>query len=461
MTTFEVGGRLWSFHASPTRQFFTLYRTWLPWGVLSVGLLLTGLLINILFNALRRSAQVERQVVRRTGELTEEVAERKRTEERLSASEVRYRRLFETAKDGILILDANTGQITDVNPFLVALLGYAPKEILGKCLWEIGPFMDIARSKEAFDQLQAKEYVRYEDLPLQTKDGRPMEVEFVSNVYRVDTKHVIQCNIRDITARKQAEEALRLAHAELERRAQERTAELSGVNVHLQESYEQVRHLALRLQSIREDERTGIARELHDELGQALTALKIDLLWTSGKLLAGPGVLQERISAMVVLVDRMVETVQQVSSTLRPDILDDFGLLEAIRWQGREFQQRMGITCRTLIELEQLELDPDHVTSLFRILQEALTNIARHANATEVVVRLAVSGGQLILEIADNGRGISMAQTNDVASMELRGMQERALLLNGRVTVTGAAASGTTIRVEMPYAASTTETEAT
>ena len=456
-TTFDVGGRLWSFHASPTRGFFTVHHTWLPWVVLSIGLLLTGLLINILFNALRRSAQVERQVAKRTEELMVEVAERQHAEVALTISEIRYRRLFETAKDGILILDGDTGLITDVNPFLVELLDYASEEIVGKRLWEIGPFKDIARSKVAFDQLQAKEYVRYEDLPLQTKDGRLMDVEFVSNSYRVDGKRVIQCNIRDITARKRAEEALQLAHAELERKVQERTGELSSSNAHLQESYEHVRRLALRLQSIREDERSGIARELHDELGQALTALKMDLLWTSGKLPAEQGLLPERITAMVTLVDRMVETVQQVSSTLRPGILDDFGLLEAIRWQGREFQERMGIPCRIGLELEQLELDPGHTTSLFRILQEALTNVARHANATEVTVKLMTSNGQLILEIADNGKGIATAQINDATSLGLTGMRERALLLNGRVTVTGATGQGTTVRVEMPYTVSMTK----
>jgi len=456
-TTFDVGGRLWSFHASPTRTFFTMHRTWLPWGVLSIGLLLTGLLINILFNALRRSAQVERQVTRRTEELTAEVAERQRAETALTISELRYRRLFETAKDGILILDGDTGRITDINPFLVEMLGYTAKEIAGKRLWEIGPFKDIARSKVAFDQLQAKEYVRYEDLPLQTKDGRLMDVEFVSNSYRVDDKRVIQCNVRDITARKRAEEALQQAHAELERRVQERTGELSSVNAHLQESYEQVRRLALRLQSIREDERSGIARELHDELGQALTGLKMDLVWASSKLPAEQGMVPERITAMVALVDRMVETVQQVSSTLRPGILDDFGLLEAMRWQGREFQQRTGITCRIDIQPEELVLDPDHVTALFRIFQETLTNVSRHANATAVAVSLAISGDQLILEITDNGKGIATAQINNTASLGLIGMRERALLLKGRVVVTGVADRGTTVRVEMPYPVSPNE----
>jgi diguanylate cyclase (GGDEF)-like protein/PAS domain S-box-containing protein len=141
--------------------------------------------------------------------------ERQRIEEALQASEVRYRRLFETAKDGILLLDIDTGQIEDVNPFLQDLLGYSYAELLGKTLWEIGSFKDIAASRSAFSQLQSQEYVRYENLPLETKDGQCRQVEFVSNVYLVDGHRVIQCNIRDITARKHTEAEIQKANDEM------------------------------------------------------------------------------------------------------------------------------------------------------------------------------------------------------------------------------------------------------
>ena len=139
----------------------------------------------------------------------EDITERKQTKEALEASEIRYRRLFEAAQDGILILDADTGQISDVNPFLIEMLGYSHEDLLGKKLWEIGAFKDIEASKAAFSHLQSKGYVRYNDLPLETKDGRLIAVEFVSNVYIVNHHKVIQCNIRDITQRKQAEEGLK------------------------------------------------------------------------------------------------------------------------------------------------------------------------------------------------------------------------------------------------------------
>jgi PAS domain S-box-containing protein len=156
----------------------------------------------------------------------DDITDQKQTAEALKSSETRYRRLFETAQDGILILDAETGQISDVNPFLVEMLGYSHEDFLGKKLWEIGAFKDIEASKTIFLKLQRKGYVRYEDLPLETKDGRPMDVEFVSNVYLVNHHKVIQCNIRDITERKRLGEALQKAHNELERRVEGRTVEL-------------------------------------------------------------------------------------------------------------------------------------------------------------------------------------------------------------------------------------------
>lgn len=155
------------------------------------------------------------QLRQRMAELEVTATQHKQAQEALQVSETQYRRLFEAAKDGILILDAETGKITAVNPFLTNLLGYAEKEILGQKLWEIGPFKDIKISQIAFQELQSEEYIRYEDLPLETRDGRSIAVEFISNVYLSAHKKVIQCNIRDITERKRAEAQLRLQSAAL------------------------------------------------------------------------------------------------------------------------------------------------------------------------------------------------------------------------------------------------------
>jgi PAS domain S-box-containing protein len=139
----------------------------------------------------------------------DDITERKKMEAALQVSETRYRRLFETAQDGILILDADSGEIFDVNPFLIEMLGYSHEAFLGKRLWEIGAFRDVEASKAAFLELQSKGYIRYEDLPLETRDRGRIDVEFVSNVYLVNHKKVIQCNIRDITQRKRIEEERR------------------------------------------------------------------------------------------------------------------------------------------------------------------------------------------------------------------------------------------------------------
>jgi len=180
-------------------------------------------------------------------------------QEKLEISEVRYRRLFETAKDGILLLDADTGRITDANPFLQDMLGYSNSEFIGKALWEIGPVKDIEASQDAMRHLQEKEYVRYENLPLETKGGQHIQVEFVSNVYLVNGWRVIQCNVRDITARKHAEEGIRTVNnellasvAELRRRDEEMKL-LIRLNDLLQscttqaEAYQVIAHVAVEL----------------------------------------------------------------------------------------------------------------------------------------------------------------------------------------------------------------------
>ena len=178
--------------------------------------------------------------VRAAGEL-----ERGQAEEAVKVSEVRYRRLFEAARDGILILDSDSGQLVDVNPFIKEMLGYSHEELLGKKIWEIGLFKNIVASKESFLELQTKGFVRYENMPLETKAGRHISVEFVSNVYLVDHKKVIQCNIHDITDRVKAEEALRQAHDQLELRVQERTKDLTAEIAERKKAQEALRSASL------------------------------------------------------------------------------------------------------------------------------------------------------------------------------------------------------------------------
>ena len=400
------------------------------------------------------------------GELPEsEVAERKRIQVALAASEIRYRRLFETAKDGILILDADTGRITDANPFLQDLLGYSHAELLGKRLWEIGPFRDIAASRGAFSKLQKKKYIRYDNLPLETKGRRHKHVEFVSNVYRENGTRVIQCNIRDITARHQAEVALANFSKELEKRVDERTAELLTANrlmkkmldegkraeERIRKSRERLRNLSGSLQTLLEEERARISREIHDELGQALTAMKLDLSLIRRSLLAGGHAGQsEKIHDIESAVSRIIRTVRKIATDLRPGILDELGVVAAIKWMAKNYQDRTGIGCKVAVQGVDKISGTARATAIFRIVQEALTNVMRHAAASQVNVSLQKKGDTLVVEVRDNGIGIKEERVFDSKSLGLIGIRERVLLLGGEATITGKPGEGTVVRVTLP-----------
>ena len=400
------------------------------------------------------------------GELPEsEFAERKRIQSALTASEIRYRRLFETAKDGILILDADTGQITDANPFLKELLGYSHAELLGKRLWEIGPFRDIAANRGAFRRLQKKKYIRYDNLPLETKEHRRKHVEFVSNVYRENGTKVIQCNIRDITSRHHAEEALANASRELEKRVEERTAELLTANrlmkkmldegkraeEKISKSRERLRNLSGRLQSLLEEERTRISREIHDELGQALTAMKLDLSLIRRKLLSdGLAEQSAKVHEIELGATRIIRSVRKIATDLRPGILDELGVVAAIKWMAKNFQARTGIICKVAVQGADKISDTTRSTAIFRIVQEALTNVMRHAAASQVNVILERKDDILLVEVRDNGIGIKEGRIFDSKSLGLTGIRERVLLLGGEAVISGKPGEGTVVRVTLP-----------
>jgi signal transduction histidine kinase len=223
----------------------------------------------------------------------------------------------------------------------------------------------------------------------------------------------------------------------------------------LQQSFEQLRALAGRLQSIREEERKRVARDIHDQLGQALTAIKIDV---SALVRQWPGdqtQRAEKAAAILKLVDDTIQAVRRISTELRPGILDDLGLVATIEWAGEEFEARTGTTCRLDLPFEDLVVDQDQATAIFRILQETLTNVARHADAKNVEVRLAKQNSRLTLEVHDDGRGIPEDRLSRNESLGILGMRERAMLIGGDLAITGAPGRGTTVRVTIPYALAT------
>jgi two-component system sensor histidine kinase UhpB len=221
--------------------------------------------------------------------------------------------------------------------------------------------------------------------------------------------------------------------------------------IEIDSSRKQLRALTVRLQNIREEERTHIAREIHDDLGQALTGLKMDLVWMNNKLQSSDEAVQKRLKAMIELADATIHKVRKLATDLRPGILDDIGLAAAIEWQGKDFSERTGIDFTFHLD-EQIQMDEKRSTAFFRIFQESLTNVIRHAQAKNVAISLRKDGSNVLLTIEDNGKGIAQNELANPRSVGILGMKERAASFNGEVNVLGVPNKGTTVHVRIPLA---------
>jgi len=228
--------------------------------------------------------------------------------------------------------------------------------------------------------------------------------------------------------------------------------DISKQTLKLQGSFEQLRALAGRLQSIREEERKRVAREIHDELGQALTAIKLDVSSLVREMPEDQRRQSTRTQTILMLVDETIRSVRRIATELRPGMLDDLGLVATLEWAGEEFGARTGTQCRLDLPSDDLVVDPDTAVAIFRIFQETLTNVARHANAKEVKARLAIEDGNLTLEVHDNGSGIPGEKLQKGRSLGILGMRERATLLGGNLSITGFPGKGTAVRVWIPQA---------
>jgi len=218
----------------------------------------------------------------------------------------------------------------------------------------------------------------------------------------------------------------------------------------LRQSEQQLRALSAHLQAAREDERAQIAREIHDEFGQALTSLKLDLAWFESRLHPAQIAILARINAMRQLIDNTFQALHRISSALRPPVLDELGVEAAIEWQTSDFQSRTGIQCAFTSTWQDLHLDQERSTAAFRILQETLTNVARHAKASQVTVSLRRESEEMIMEVSDDGIGIRQSDVGDPNSLGLLGIRERACCLGGRVDIHGASGRGTMVTVRFP-----------
>jgi PAS domain S-box-containing protein len=350
---------------------------------------------------------------------------RHRLRNMLKESEERYNALFNRSLSYIYLHDFN-GQFIDANNATLKALGYKRKEMLPL---NFASLIDKSQRPKAAQSLEeimrTGRQKKPEEYELKRKDGSTIWVEIEGSlIYKDGKPFAVQGIARDITEKKMAEKTL-------------------------SESREQLRNLAAHLQSIREEERATVAREIHDELGQVLTALKMDLSWLDKKLPGEQSPLLKKTKSMSQLIDSTIQTVQRLSAELRPGLLDDIGLLAAMEWQAEEFQKRTGIACELSVSSQDINLDQERSTAIFRIFQETLTNIARHARATKVRVNLAKKGGKLELTIKDNGMGITKEKISDPKSLGLLGIQERVHFLGGDMDIKGIRNKGTTVTVSI------------
>ena len=360
-----------------------------------------------------------------------DVTELKRAETELRRSEEKYRSLFEQSMDAVAVYSTD-GTLLDANPAHLRLFGLDAGEIGRQGVRAL--YVNPVDRDEFLRLLERDGVVVDQEVRLRRTDGTEMDCVRSAVARRgADGRLIgVQTVTRDVTARKAEDAELLRSREELKRSA------------------EQLHELTSYLEEAREKERTGIARELHDQLGQALTALTMDLDGVRRAATAGEPVPADRLDRMATLLDATVNDVRRISSDLRPGILDDAGLVAAMEWQLDRFRERSGIGCSLEAHSDDAGLDSARSTALFRVFQELLTNVARHAGATQVHVVYEGDSNVCSLSVSDDGRGITDEQANSTASLGIIGMRERLRPLGGDIRFLRRRPKGTTARVTMP-----------
>ncbi len=328
-----------------------------------------------------------------------------------------YKTTLERVSDAFVSLDKDW-RYTYMNKKAGDIFQRDPQQMIGKNIW--------AEFPEGINQPFYKAYLeamKYQKYIFVEEHYKPYDLWFENHIY--PSPDGLTIYFRDITERKKAEEEIKKTTGQL-------------------------RQLTSRLQNIREEERTRIAREIHDELGQQLTALKMDAFWIGKQIDVADKTIHEKISSMISLIDDTITTVRRIASDLRPSILDDLGLIAALEWQGQEFEKRTGIKSILTNKMKDFKPIGELSTTIFRVYQEALTNITRYAHATEVETTIEEKNNHITLIIKDNGCGIDLSDVNYKNSLGLIGMKERAALFQGELTIESQKQKGTTITLKIP-----------
>lgn len=356
--------------------------------------------------------------------IVRDITERKKTEELLQLSEQKYRLLFYNNPLPMWMTTMPGLDIIDVNEAAIKHYGYTREEFLKLNARDMRPQEDVEYFIKEVEKMQPG-ISNTRSWRHKKKDGTIIHVEIYSHEIFYEGNRVWLGLSNDVTEKYKARELL-------------------------QKSYEDIRQLASNLQSIREDERTNIAREIHDELGQQLTGLKMDMHWLSRRIKNTNEEINKKMKDSIDLINSTITTVRKIATDLRPSILDDLGLLPALEWQSEEFEQRSGTKVNFTNDAGDITVQPEAATALFRIYQELLTNIARHANASLVEVSLVRDEKSLYFSIKDNGIGFNQETISRKKTLGLLGIRERTLLIGGTYEVKSNPGKGSEIVISIP-----------